>query len=381
MVNDEPKRVQRFGPEVWAARGGREWLLWDLWFSAVAVVDHDGDLAGLAGVFTESIRRPGFSDGRAGEAKLSHLWDLAARLDAASLRVGDLADTAAISDKAIVRRAREKVTGRVSLDYRAMTPAMLATPRARLRQRARYGRWAEFPSNPERFYERFRSTVERVGHIPKGKSFAVVDRIHARLRDLDGPRRTPADRLALYRAFHTAGMVLADNTNDSYGALGERRTEAWLTYLSIDWRSTGIDAAVYWRDLCELRIWEPYAIDHGNTTAWFASANAGDVDLIESILVDLEAEHRKVILDWEADEALQALPDLYIATGTHDRYVAAAEQLGSQWWQPIEAMATSLVNAGRRDDALALFEAADQPGMHRDYLHGRRQTVCGNTPQ
>lgn len=115
MVNDSPKRVQRVGPEVWTERGGHEWSLWDLWVSVVAVADHDGDLAGRAGVFTESIRRPGFSERRAGEAKLSRLWDLGARLDAASLSIADLADADALSDKATVGRAREKVTSRVSL--------------------------------------------------------------------------------------------------------------------------------------------------------------------------------------------------------------------------------------------------------------------------
>lgn len=87
--------------------------------------------------------------------------------------------------------------------------------------------------------------------------------------DLEGPRRNLNDRLAHFRAFHTVWLVLADNTDDSYGVLGEVRAEAWLTYLSIDWRSAGIDPAVYWRDLCELRLWDPYAIDHGNTATWF----------------------------------------------------------------------------------------------------------------
>ncbi|MCP4087808.1 MAG: hypothetical protein GY745_22600 [Actinomycetia bacterium] len=380
-MNNKPRRGQRFGPEVWAERGEREWSLWDLWFSVVAVLDHDGDLDGLAGVFTESIQRPAFSDGRADEAKLSHLRDLAERLHAAELGVGDLADANAIGDKVIVRRAREKVTGRVSLEHRAMTPAMVDTPRARLRQRARFGHWSEFPSNPEQFYERFRPAVERAGHVSKGKSFSAANRFVERLHDLDGPRRTVTDRLALYRAFHTAGLALADNTSDSYGVLGEARTEAWLTYLGIDWRSTGIDPAVYWRDLCELKIWEPYAVDYDNTTAWFASAASDEVDLIESILVDLESEHRGVVLGWEADEAFQALPDLYIATGTHDRFVGAAERLGSGWWQLIEAMATTLVDSGRRDEALAVFAAADQPGMHRDYLRGRCQAICGATPR
>jgi len=377
VVSGVPRRTQRFGLEVWSELAGRDWSLWDLWFSVVAAVDHDGDLDGLAEVIMAAIRGPELSGRSEAEAKLSHLWDLAARLDAASLSVGDLADGGVLGDKAVVRRAREKVTGRVSLEHRAMTPAMLATPRSRLCHRARFGRWAEFPSNPEAFYQRFRPIVERVGHTSKGASFSLVDRLVQRCRDLDGPRRTLPDRLALYRAFHTAGLVLADHTDDSYGAVGEARTEAWLTYLAIDWRSTGIDPAVYWRDLCELRIWEPYAVAHDTTTAWFASATTDETDLIESILVDLETEHRQFVLDWEADEALQALPDLYISTGTHDRFVATAERLGSRWWQPIEAMATALLETGDRPGALAVFAAADQPGWHRDHLQRRCQALCG----
>ena len=95
------------------------------------------------------------------------------------------------------------------------------------------------------------------------------------------------------------------------------RTEAWLTYLCIDWRTAGIDPNPYWQDLCELLVWEPYAVDHGNETAWFSSARRSDVDMIEAILLALEAEHRRVVLDYEADAALEALADLYLATKTH----------------------------------------------------------------
>ena len=380
-MNDKPRRPQRFGPETWAERGGSEWSLWDLWFGVIAVVDHDGDLAQLTDVLAESIRHSGAGDGRTGEAKLSHVWDLISRLDAASMAVSDLADDEAVGDNAIVRRARHKVTGHRSLESRAMTPAMFETPRARLSERAKFGRWEDFPSDPAPLYERFRPSVERAGHVSSGRSFSVANRLAKRLDDLDGPRRSLTDRLALYRAFHTAGLVLADDTSDSYGALGETRTEAWLTYLSIEWRSTGIDSDVYWRDLCELRIWEPYAVDYHDSTAWFGSAKADEVDLIEAILFDLDAEHRNVLLDAEANEAIRALPDLYLATSTFDRFVATAERLGSQWWQPIEAMATALIAADHRDEAVAVFAAADQPGMHRGYLSERRSAVCGKRPQ
>ncbi len=221
-------------------------------------------------------------------------------------------------------------------------------------------------------------TVQRRHHVTKGQSCSMVDRLVKRLGDLDGPRRSLRDRLALYRGFHTAGLELADNVDDSFGVIGEARTEAWLTYLSIDWRTTGIDPEAYWRDICELRIWEPYAIDHDNSLEWFTSATVDDVDMIEPILLELETEHRDAILDWEAEEALQALADLYIATGSHDRLAGVAERLGSRWWRPIEAMATALLEAGNRDAAVAVFAAADQPGMQRDYLRRRCEVLCGS---
>ncbi|MCC7077102.1 MAG: hypothetical protein IT198_08250 [Acidimicrobiia bacterium] len=371
------RRAPRFGPETWQVRGGRDWSLWDLWFCAVAVVDHDGDLGALAGVFVEALRAHGLVERDANEAKLSHLADLRARLSGAGLDAADLADADVRADTRILRRAREKVVGRRSLEQRACSPAMIDTPRRRLQHRARYGHWTKFPSDPARFYEKFRSTVLRKDHVPKGRTFAVVSRLEGRLDGLDGPRRTLPDRLALYRAFHTAGLELADAADDSYGNIGEARTRAWLTYLGIDWRTAGIEPAAYWQDLCELRVWEPYAVDHQRESAWFRGARHGDVELIEGILLAAEEEYRGVVLDWEADESLQALADLYLATRSRERYVAAAGRLGSQWWRPIEAMAASQLEVNDNAGAVAVFEAADQPGWHREHLRKRCRELTG----
>jgi hypothetical protein len=369
VVSDaKPKRVQRFGPEVWERRAGVDWSLWDLWFCVVAVSDHDGDLDGLADVFVDAIRKPVFGNGEPSEAKLSHLHDLHARLDAAGLTASDLADADVLADKQVTTRAREKVTGRISLEGRACTPAMLDTPRRRLQRRARYEHWSSFPSDPTPFFEKFRPTVERSDFVSKGKTFAIAARLQKRLSDLDGPRRTLPDRLALYRAFHTAGLELADAADDSYGTIGEVRATAWRTYLAIDWRATGMEPAAYWQDLCELRLCEPYGLDFRAEDAWFRSARKEDVPVIESMLLTLEAEHRDAVLDHPADEALEALADLYVATRSRDRYAMAARRLGSRAWRPIEAMARSQLGAKDRAGAVAVFKAADQPGFQQDHL-------------
>jgi hypothetical protein len=368
VTDAKPKRVQRFGPEIWARRAGADWSLWDLWYCLVAVRDHDGDLDALDDVFVEAIRKPAFGNGEPSEAKLSHLHDLRARLDAAGLTASDLADTDVLADKRLATRAREKVTGRIPLEARACTPAMLDTPRRRLERRARYGHWSSFPSDPTPFFEKFRPTVERSDFVTKGKTFAIASRLERRLSDLDGPRRTLRDRLALYRAFHSAGLELADAADDSCGTIGEVRSEAWRTYLTIDWRTAGMRPAAYWQDLCGMRLWEPYGLDFKAEDAWFRSARKEVVPVIEPILLDLEAEHRAAVLDYPADEALEALADVYVATRSRDRYPMAARRLGSRAWRPIDAMARSQLEAKDQAGAIAVFKAADQPGSHRDHL-------------
>lgn len=377
MSATSPRRVPRFGPEPWTEVSGREWSLWDLWFCAVAVLDHDGDLGALAEAFVDRLRSPGSDQRGANEAKLSHLTGLQHRLAESGLTPADLASSEVIADKTIIQRARNKVTGRINLERRARTPAMIDTPRHVLAHRARYGHWSDFPSDPTRFFEKFRPTVVRKDLVTKGRTFAVAERMEKRLADLDGPRRTLPDRLALYRAFHTAGLELADAADDSYGIIGELRTEAWLTYLAIDWRSAGIDPGAYWRDLCELRLWDPYGLGYQNETAWFGSAGQDDVDRVEAILLDLEAEHRAVILDDEAEDAAVAIADLYVASGARDRYESAALRLGSQSWRSIVAMAESQLKVRNRPGAVAVFRAADQPGWHRDFLRDKCLAMTG----
>jgi hypothetical protein len=376
-AGERPKRAPRFGPEPWKEIAGLTWSLWDLWFCVVAMLDHDGDLEALTDTFVDALRDHRKLDRNANEAKLGHLTDLVLRLDDVELHPADLANADVLADQRLVNRAREKVTGRVSLEWRACTPAMIDTPRRLLQHRARFGHWQSFPSDPTPFFERFRRTVERKGFVTKKQTFDITRTLRNRLCDLDGPRRKLPDRLALYRAFHTAGLEIADAADDSYGVLGESRTEAWLTYLDVDWRSAGMAPADYWQDLCELIIWEPYAIDHQNETAWFSSARPDDFDLIEGILLALESEHRAVVLDWEATAALEALAGLYVATGARDRFVGIAGRLPPHSWQHVESMARSQMAAGDRDGAVAVFHAAISAHVDGDHLRKRCVALTG----
>jgi hypothetical protein len=364
-----------FGPETWAELGGRVWSHWDLWFCAVAVSDYGGSLDDLEAHLVGELR--GHLDGRHGtESKLSHLVDLRSRLEQVDLVAADLASPDVLSEKRLLAKAEKKVSDRW-IEGRALTPSMIQTPRVRLVRRARYDRWCAFPVEPGLYYKSFRRHVEVKDHISKYKSFSTVDRIEQRLKGLDQPSLTPAQRLALYRSFHTAGLELADRTDDSHGNVGQLRRDAWHTYLGLDWQATGIRCEDYWADLCDLVVFEDYGLDYQEETLPWRGVSLDHAELIEGFLLSLESECRSYYLDYEADECRQQLAWLAVAGPRFDRYVDSAARLGSDNWMPIEAMAESALRVHRQDLAIEVFRAADRPGFHQEHLRRRCLALTG----
>ncbi len=368
-------RAPIYGPETWAIRADRAWSHWDLWFCVVAAREGGDDLAKVESRLISELHGLSIGSSDATEAKLSHLWDLRARLTEARLVPSDLAgDT--LTDAKVVEKARRKIaTG--DLEGRAMTEPMRETPRVRLRRRARFGSWSDFPVSPAVFYDEFRALVVVDRHISKGRTFAITRTLGERLRRLDGPRRSLAERIALYRAFHTAGLELADRADDSYGNVGQMREAAWRTYLDLDWRTAGIAAELRWRDLCELIVWEPYALGFEEETLAYAPARAQEFPLIESILSEVATEHQAVHLRWQEEEARQQIAWLHVAQRTYPWFPGIARSLGSEHWMPIDAMARAALGAGRPEIAVAVFEAADRPGRHQGYLRRLCRELTG----
>lgn len=365
------RRPPIFGPEPWQEVGGRSWCHFDRWFALVITADFDGDAEALRGDLESSLTS--LHERRYVVAKLSHLADLRRRLTDADLTLDELAALEE-PDQATLAKARRKVLTQ-PIEGRAMTAAMHDTPATQLERRARYGHWSRFPADPRRFHDRL--TGRRDNFVPKGASFRVVDAYRTRLDRLDGPRRTAVDRLALYRAFHTAGIELAERLDDSYGVLGELRASAFHTYVGMDWAATGMERADYWQDLCELLVTEVYGLTYRDETTAFKQATAADAVLIESILRGLETEHRAAYQPHQADEAAALIAWCHIAGGNHHRYVEAARHLGTDQWIPIDALARSALDTGRRDLAIDVFRAADRPGHQRDHLRRLCKELTG----
>ena len=375
MSASSPRKPPVFGPEPWSELAGRPWSHWDLWFAAVAVSDHGGSLDKLEAHLVAELR--GHFDGRRGaESKLSHLADLRSRLQAGGLTPAGLATPEALADKRVLARTRQKVSDRW-VEGRTMTPAMSETPRARLVRRARYGRWSAFPVDPELYYKSLRHYVEVKDHISKYRSFAAVDRVEEQLRSLDQPSLTVAQRLALYRAFHTAGLEMADRTDDSHGNVGQLRRDAWHIYLGLDWQAAGTCAEDYWADLCDLIVFEDYALEYQEETLPWRGVPAGKAELVEGFLLSLASECRSYYLDYQAEEALQQLAWLAVAGRRFSSYVEAAARLGNDHWTPIEAMAESALRFGHRELAVEVFRTADRPGSHQEHLRRRCQALTG----
>jgi hypothetical protein len=357
------RRSPIFGPEPWEERAGRSWSHWDLWFCLVCLTETDGDWRALEEEIVTRDRQRSVTS-RVWERKRSHLLDLQGRLEEAGLRPADLAADH-LDDKTLRAKARRKVLDQ-ELAGRDLTPAMRDTPRRRLRARALHGYWDEFPVSPAQDYEMFADLVGA-----EHRSFRLATEIEAIATEEHEDRAgDPARQLALWRAVLTAGVeAFLYGLRDSDGAVGTFLGDALETYASLPWRDAGIDASVYWADLCEWCIWEDWGIRHRRDTAPFRGARKRDVALVEQLLLDLEAEHRSHRLDYEADEALQLVAWLAVATRSFDRFVSAAERLGVEWWMPVDAMGEAAANAGERDLAADVYGAAIAGGgWHVEHL-------------
>jgi len=368
------KRTPIFGPEPWTEIGGTTWSHFDRWYALVIVHDHDGDPGGLEADLVGRLRSLSGRDDV--EAKLAHLAWLTDELNAAGLRFEDLAG-AETADTSTLAKARRKVLDQ-ALEGRSITPAMLDTPRRRLQRRARRGHWPVFPAPVEPWYTQLGGDPDGTsGFITAGRSFNAARRLGRHLERLDAKRLVASERLGLHRAFHTAGLDLADAADDSYGAIGDLREEAFATYLALDWRATGIAPDAYWQDLCELLTWEPYGLSFRTPEAPFRHVKAVEAAPIETALLALADEHRTAHLDWAADEARQQVAWLHLAGQRLTRYLDTATLLGSDHWMPIVALAESALRHHIPKLALDIFLAADQPGPHRDTLRDRCHQLTG----
>jgi hypothetical protein len=312
-------------------------------------------------------RRRSFG-GRDWEGKDNHLYDLETRLLARGIDADVLA-AGHLRDKTVLAKARRKVLEQ-GLAGRDLTPAMLDTPRRRLRTRALRGHWERFPVSPAAHCKAFTAVIEKARRQGAG-SFHTATRLENLAEELDAEHANrPAERLAVWRGLATAIIeAFEDGLCDPEGAYASCGGEAIARYSGLPWEGVGLADADHYRDLCELCVWDQWALLYHRETAPFRRVRRRDVPLVEEILWEVEAEHRSSHLEYQAEEAAQIVAWLHIATRTFNRFVPTAERLGSDWWMPVTAMAEAAIAAGNTELAVRVFAAAtSRQGMQREFL-------------
>jgi hypothetical protein len=195
---------------------------------------------------------------------------------------------------------------------------------------------------------------------PERASFGIARRMDGDLAGAAKGCKRPAERLALYRAFLTVHLEVMECADDSCGVLGDTYKEHLSKYWEIDVAATGIAPEVYFRDFLELATWEDYGLID-DMEAFFAGVGPEQVALIESILREIIAELRSHRLDYQVEKAMRHLGALYVAQRQYDAFVAA--------WK-----------VRKRDLAVEVFAAADQPGFHQEYLRKECEKLTGGPP-
>ncbi len=295
-----PKNPTVYGPEVWNTVAEAEWTYWDLWFSVVCIADHRGDWDALEATLFAQARRP-----ESAERMWSHLVDLTGRLSTAGITAADLAGDL-VGDRKALTKARSKVLKRMGVRGKDLSPAMCDTPRHRYTVRALFGSWDLYPVSPHPFYERLAEATpfdleKRGWGLP---TFDNVDPLFQALDELEtGHANNPAALLAVRRAGLTTSSLAHRRCDDSYGDLGDHTRAATLRFTRTDWRITGIDPAVFWRDVLEVfAVLSNSGVTYEREDELIANLGADrDRALLERLVDDLHASYVADRLDGPAE--------------------------------------------------------------------------------
>jgi hypothetical protein len=254
-----------------------------------------------------------------------------------------------------------------------------------LKKRARCGWWPGFPDSPREPHDRLVALLNLDGHCRSAEtadgwathSLAYDLAEAARLLETgDGPAT-----LAVRRAMLTIGLDLMEYCDDSYGALGDVIGEALEAYAGTDWRSAGVSPRVFWPDFLEIvTMLANYGVVHRREAELFRlSGVAPDLDAVCEVAAGLHADYVAARMTWHADEARVLNVHAIVAAAALDRFETTAQQLGSASWIACEAMVQAALAHGRVDVAQQTLDAADVPGLHREWVRKRRAELTGKS--
>lgn len=216
--------------------------------------------------------------------------------------------------------------------------------------------------------------VDEADHVGKGGTFGLARGLEEGIAAVaDAAGGDSARLLAARRAALTAVCEIAHRVDDSYGQIVELGQAVWTAYAATRWRELVPDE-VYWRDVAQLVAFDDYAHLYGAETVPWRQARAGDLPLLRGVLLELADEYAAAAgpprtagagcagLGAPGDPVREPLRGRCPPTWLGALDVA-------RWAGRVRAA------AHRPDVAAAVFDAADQPGLHREYLYRRRREL------
>ncbi len=340
---------------------------WDLWFSIVAVLMHDGDLDRLADEI--KAKKGLFFDRHSTERKRCHIRDLKRRLIEASIIPADIVLAAGDLAKTEKRRALKKVSESIHKEQELSEP-MRHRPRERRYLNALRGYWDSFPVSPEPY-------AKKIGAHFRSKKFYSENASFGSARTLDGcvveakkqvAAGKAAQAQALLRGLMTVIVELIEKADDSFGSIGMSFDEGFTVYLKIPLDQTGIDERVFFTDLLDFLIWEDYGFTDGGIEGYFRGLNERQADICVEHLRHEIASLREDDLDYQSEEALTFLGQVIAEQERFDEFEELAKQMGSRAWRRIVRLVDRAVKRRKTPLALKVMEAALTKGEHRDFL-------------
>ncbi len=280
-----------------------------------------------------------------------------------------------IGDPKVRDRARSKVVTQ-SLSG-PLSPAMRNTPRSRWRAQPLRGRWPDFPVDPTPFADE----VSEILNSPGG-SFRRAMALERWTSDVERRHADVAVRLAARRGALAAGIeAFVGGLRDSDGAMASTLGEVFAGSGRLDSRASGITAELFVRDVCELAVWDDYAILYQGETAPYVTFGPDELELAEHLLLDLEVELRRVRLRYWADEAVVQIASAMIGARRFDGFVRVAIRLGCEHWMPIAAIARAAMSARRVTLARQVMGATIAgPDAHGEHLYRLCIEITGLPP-
>ena len=333
----------------------------DLWISIILKNEFMGDWKKMESCLCKLRRFPD-RDGL-----IHYLRLLRDHIQNCGIAVEDIIGSDSIVINREGKKAKNKILG-CNLQERDRNDLMSETPRKELEYRAMRGYWNHFSVHPNDYAKPIESKFKSSGYYSQSQSWALSSKLSSFI-DKSLKRASVDNTVSLYRAFLSVLLEKMNMIDDSSGTIGDLYADIFGRYVGIDCGLISMERGVYFRDLIELIVWKDFGLTDSVVPGFFEKLATNDVKLVEEIIQDLFGEVSMYCeLEYQAEEALTLLGELYTNQKMFEMFVPMSEKMGTRAWKRITTMAEMAMKHNEHELALRVYEACLTTGQHEKFL-------------